>query len=49
MPHRGRWGIERTCSWMENYRRLTRNYETLLKVAMYVFIAACAMIMLRYY
>lgn len=27
IPLEGRWVVERTFSWMENYRRLTRNYE----------------------
>lgn len=49
IPINGRWVVERTFSWMENYRRLTRNYERLLKVARYMFIIGCVLFMLRYY
>lgn len=33
---KGRWVVERTISWLENYRRLCRNYEKLLKTAKYM-------------
>lgn len=49
IPIEGRWVVERTFSWMENYRRLTRNYEKLLKVAAHMFIAGCVFFMLRYF
>ncbi len=34
---------------MENYRRLTRNYERRLSVATHMFIAGCVFFMLRYF
>lgn len=49
IPIQGRWVVERTFAWMENYRRLTRNYERLLKVARHMFIVGCAFFMLRYF
>lgn len=49
IPVQGRWVVERTFSWMENYRRLTRNYEKLLKVAHLMFLAGCVFFMLRYF
>ena len=49
IPIEGGWVVERTFSWMDNYRRLTRNYEILLKVAAHMFIAACVFFMLRYF
>ena len=49
IPINGRWVVERTFSWMENYRRLTRNYERLLKVARHIFIVGCVFFMLRYF
>lgn len=49
IPLQGRWVVERTFSWMDNFRRLTRNYEKLLKVAAQMFIAACVFFMLRYF
>ena len=49
IPLEGRWVVERTFAWMENYRRLTRNYEKLLKVAAHMFIAGCVFFMLRYF
>lgn len=49
IPIQGRWVVERTFSWMENYRRLTRNYERLPEVARHMFIAASVFFMLRYF
>ena len=49
IPIQGRWVVERTISWMENYRRLTRNYERLLKVTQQMFLAGCVFFMLRYF
>ena len=49
IPIQGRWVVERTFSWMENYRRLTRNYERLLKVGHDMFIVGCVLFMLRYF
>lgn len=49
VPMEGRWVVERTFAWMEDYRRLTRNYERYLATAAEIFIAACVMFMLRYF
>ena len=49
IPIQGRWVVERTFSWMDSYRRLTRNYERLLSVAGHMFIAGCVFFMLRYF
>lgn len=49
IPIEDGWVVERTFSWMENYRRLTRNYEKLLKVAAHMSIAGCLFFMLRYF
>lgn len=49
IPIQGRWVVERTISWMDSYRRLTRNYERLLSVAEHMFIAGCVFFMLRYF
>ncbi len=49
IPMQGRWVVERTFSWMESYRRLNRNYEKSLKVALHIWTAACVMFMLRYF
>lgn len=49
MPIQGRWVVERSFAWMENCRRLTRNYERLLKVSRHMFISGCAFFMLRYF
>ena len=48
-PLEGRWVVERTFSWMENYRRLTRNYERYLKTAQAMFVAACVFFMIRHF
>lgn len=49
IPMQGRWVVERTFSWMDGFRRLTRNYEKLLMVAAHMFIVACVFFMLRYF
>lgn len=33
IPLQGRWVVERTIAWLDNFRRLTRNYEQLLCTA----------------
>ena len=33
IPVNGRWVVERTISWLDNYRRLARNYEQHLHTA----------------
>ena len=47
-PIDGRWVVERTFSWLESFRRLTRNYEQFPHTAEGVAMAACAMFMLRF-
>lgn len=33
IPLEGRWVVERTIAWLDNYRRLSRNYERYLSTA----------------
>ncbi|MCM1504413.1 MAG: transposase [Muribaculum sp.] len=33
IPLEGRWVVERTIAWLDNFRRLCRNYEQLLSSA----------------
>lgn len=33
IPPEGRWVVERTIAWLDNFRRLCRNYEQLLSTA----------------
>lgn len=48
VPIDGRWVVERTFAWLEDYRRLNRNYERLLTNAKNMTVAAFVMFMLRY-
>ena len=47
-PIDGRWGVERTFSWLESFRRSNRNYEQILYTAKGIAMVACAMFMLRF-
>lgn len=47
-PVSGRWVVERTNSWLENYRRLCRNYERYLTSALAMTYLASILFMLRY-
>ena len=47
-PISGRWGVERTLSWLESFRRLNRNYEQFIHTAKAIAMAACTMFMLRF-
>lgn len=47
-PISGRWVVERTNSWLENFRRLCRNYERYLTSAHAMTYIACILFMLRY-
>ena len=47
-PLSGRWVVERTNSWLENFRRLCRNYERYLFTARAMTYLACILFMLRY-
>lgn len=49
VPIDGRWVVERTFSWMQNYRRLMRNYEQFLFTARYMTLFAMVFFMLRYF
>ena len=48
IPAKGRWVAERSISWLDNFRRLCRNYEDTLEVArLMVIIAGVAMLLNR--
>ena len=49
VPVSGRWVVERTNAWLENFRRLCRNFERYLKVANTMTYLACILFMLRYF
>lgn len=49
IPMEGRWVVERSFSWLENYRRLTRNYELKLHTAQAMVTVAAVAFMLRYF
>ena len=42
-----RWIVERTFSWLENFRRLTIDYEFLAETAEAMFLRTCVQIMLN--
>ena len=46
--YRKRWKIERTFTWLGNYRRLTVRYENHLLMCQAFFHLACLLITLRY-
>lgn len=48
VPISGRWVVERTNAWLENFRRLCRNYERYLTTARTVAYFAMVLFMLRY-
>lgn len=47
VPVAGRWVVERTNAWLENFRRLCRNYERYLSVANTMAYMVCILFMLR--
>lgn len=49
IPIEGRWVVERTFSWLDSFRRLTRNFEKLLTTARFVALASCVVMMLRHF
>lgn len=49
IPIDGRWVVERTFSWLQNYRRLMRNYEQYLTMATTMTLLASVFFMLRYF
>ena len=48
-PLEGRWVVERTFSWLDNYRRLCRNYERYLTIAKTMVYFDSILFMLRYF
>lgn len=48
-PISGRRVVERTHVWLENYRRLCRNYERYIATARSMTYSACILFMLRYF
>lgn len=48
VPAKKRWVVERTFAWLENFRRLTRNYEESLQSARAMLLIAAIMIMLKH-
>lgn len=49
IPTHGRWVVERTFSWLDTYRRMTRNYEKKLLVSRHMTILAFVAMMLRFF
>lgn len=47
-PIQGRWVVERTFSWLDSYRRISRNFEKYLRTAKAMTEIACSMLLLRY-
>lgn len=47
VPLEGRWVVERSISWLENYRRLCRNYERFLSTALAMCQISCIAILLK--
>ncbi|MGM9847701.1 MAG: IS5 family transposase [Muribaculaceae bacterium] len=48
IPIQGRWVVERTISWLDNFRRLARNYEQFLHTAQIMAEFACMMLLLKH-
>lgn len=48
IPLEGRWVVERTIAWFDNFRRLCRNYEQLLTTATSMVKMAFLMILLKH-
>lgn len=48
VPIQGRWVVERTFSWLDCYRRITRNYEKYIRTSVAVTTIAFCMLLLRY-
>ena len=47
VPAKKRWVVERTFAWLENYRRLCRNYEETTESANEMLMVAVVVITLR--
>lgn len=49
VPAKKRWVVERTFAWLDNFRRLTRNYEqSTLSAQQMIYVAAIMMMLKRY-
>ena len=48
-PISGRWVVERTFAWLDNFRRLCRNYERYLQTAQGMTFIGCVMFLLRFF
>ena len=48
IPIQGRRVVERTISWLDNFRRLARNYEQFLQTAQIMEEFACMMLLLKH-
>ncbi|MCM1520499.1 MAG: IS5 family transposase [Lachnoclostridium sp.] len=48
IPLEGRWVVERTIAWLDNFRRLCRNYEQLLSTAKAMVRMAFLMILIKH-
>ena len=48
IPLEGRWVVERTIAWLDNFRRLCRNYEQLLSTATSMVKMAFLMILIKH-
>ena len=48
IPIQGRWVVERTISWLDNFRRLALNYEQFLQTAQIMAEFACMMLLLKH-
>lgn len=48
IPIDGRWVVERTFSWLDSFRRITRNYEKYIRTAHAVTTIAFCLFLLRY-
>lgn len=49
IPIEGRWVVERTFAWLQNYRRLTCNFERYLSTARAMTMLAAVFFMIRYF
>lgn len=47
VPDKKRWVVERTFAWLENFRRLCRNYEVTTEFANEMLMVAAVVITLR--
>ena len=48
-PISGRWVVESTFAWLDNFRRLCRNYEKFLQTTEGMTFIGCVMFLLRFF